>query len=81
MFKKILTAEENKYFKVTVIPFIIYCVLIAIIIIIGNYANTLSSDTINGYVHGMILCGLINYVNLSIIELKETKHNKGDEYE
>lgn len=73
MIKKILNKKEKEIFDYTVRPFIIYCVFVAIIIIIGSNIGSISSDTVDGYINSMVIAMLINYFNMNYIELKNIK--------
>lgn len=70
MIKKILNEKEKEIFDYTARPFTIYCVVVAIIVIIGSNFGNMSSDTVDGYVCSMGIAMLINYLNMSYIELK-----------
>lgn len=76
MIKKLLNEKEKKIFDYTVRPFMIYCAVVAIIVIIGSNFSNMSSDTIDGYVCSMEIAMLINYLNMSYIEIKTWKRNK-----
>lgn len=65
---------KTKIFKLAIRPFIIFCVVVGVIIIVGSCFKTLSSDEINGYVNAMIVSMLINYCNLSCIQYKEDRN-------
>ena len=73
MIKKILNKKEKEIFDYTARPFVIYCVVVAIIIIIGSNIGSMSSDTVDGYINSMVISMLINYLNMSYIELKNIK--------
>ena len=73
MIKKILNKKEKEIFDYTIRPFTIYCVVVAIIIIIGSNIGSMSSDTVDGYINSMAITMLINYLNMSYIELKNIK--------
>ena len=73
MIKKILNKKEKEIFDYTARPFVIYCVVVAIIIIIGSNIGSMSSDTVDGYINSMAITMLINYLNMSYIELKNIK--------
>ena len=73
MIKKILNKKEKEIFDYTTRPFVIYCVVVAIIIIIGSNIGSMSSDTVDGYVYSMTINMLINYLNMSYIDLKNIK--------
>lgn len=73
MIKKILNKKEKEIFDYTIRPFAIYCVVVAIIITIGSNIGSMSSDTVDGYVYSMAISMLINYLNMSYIELKNIK--------
>ena len=70
MIKKILNKKEKEIFDYTARPLVIYCVVVAIIIIIGSNIGSMSSDTVDGYINSMVIAMLINYLNMSYIELK-----------
>lgn len=70
MFKKLLNEEEKKIFDYTVRPFMAYCIVVAIIIIIGSKFGNMSSNTVNGYVNSLVVAMLVNYLNMSYIDLK-----------
>lgn len=73
MIKKILNKKEKEIFDYTARPFMIYCVVVAIIVIIGSNFSNMSSDTVDGYVCSMAIAMLINYLNMSYIEIKNIK--------
>lgn len=73
MIKKILNEKEKEIFDYTARPFVIYCVVVAIIVIIGSNIGTLSTDIVEGYINSMVIAMLINYLNMSYIELKNVK--------
>ena len=73
MIKKILNKKEKEIFDYTARPFVIYCVVVAIIIIIGSNIGSMSSDTVDGYINSMTIAMLINYFNMSYIEIKNVK--------
>ena len=73
MIKKLLNEKEKKIFDYTVRPFMIYCVVVAIIVIIGSNFSNMSSDTVDGYLCSMVIAILINYLNMSYIEIKNMK--------
>ena len=75
MFKKILNKKEIEVFNYTARPFIIYCILVAIILIIGSNYGSMTTDEINGYIESLTLYFIINYLNLTYIELSKTKNN------
>lgn len=82
MFKNIFkTKEEKLIFKVSIRPFIIFCLAITIIVTINSVFNKLSEDTINGYICCMILNMLIIYLNLSFMELENEFKNKNTDEE
>ena len=65
-------------FKLIVIPFVICCVSILIVTVIGDVLGLMSQDEINGHYKSLIIYFVINYINLAIIEFK--KYNKkGDD--
>lgn len=70
MVKKILNNEEKKAFDYIIRPFMIYCVVVALIVIIGSNFGNMPSDTVDGYVCSMVIGMLINYLNISYIEIK-----------
>lgn len=74
MFKKILNKKEIEVFNYTARPFIIYCILVAIILIIGSNYGSMTTDEINGYIESLTLYFIINYLNLTYIELSKTKN-------
>ena len=76
MIKKILNKKEKEIFDYTVRPFTIYCVVVAIIIIIGSNIGSVSSDTVDGYINSMVIVMLINHINMSYIELKKNIKKK-----
>ena len=55
MFKKILNKKEIEVFNYTARPFIIYCILVAIILIIGSNYGSMTTDEINGYIESLTL--------------------------
>lgn len=67
---KILNYKEKEIFNYTIRPFMIYCIIIAFIVIIGSNFCNMSSDTINGYINSMVIIMLTIYFNLSYIEIK-----------
>lgn len=73
MIKKILNKKEKEIFDYTIRPFIIYYVVVTIIIAIGSNIGSMSSDTVDGYINSMVITMLINYINISYIELKSRK--------
>ena len=73
MIKKILNKKEKEIFDYTVRSFAIYCVFIVIIVIIGSNIGSMSPDTVEGYINSMAIVMLINYLNMSYIELKNIK--------
>ena len=73
MIKKILNKKEKEIFDYTIRPFIIYCVVVAIIITIGSNIGSMSSDTVYGYISSMIITIFINYLNMIYINLKSIK--------
>ena len=73
MIKKILNEKEKEIFDYTARPFVIYCVVVAIIVIIGSNIGTLSTDIVEGYINSMVIVMLVNYLNMSYIELKNVK--------
>ena len=73
MIKKILNKKEKEIFDYTIRPFIIYYVIVTIIIAIGSNIGSMSSDTVDGYINSMVIAMLINYLNMSYIELKNMK--------
>ena len=71
MLKKILNKKEIEIFNYTARPFIICCLLVCIILIIGSNSGTVTPDEINGYIESLLLYFLANYLNLSYIELRK----------
>ena len=71
MIKKLLNLNEKEkiVFDASARPFIIYCIIIGIIVIVGS-SGTLSPDAINGYFDSMILYMLVNYINLTYMNIK-----------
>ena len=63
MIKKILNEKEKEIFDYTARPFMIYCVVVAIIVVIGSNFGNMSSDTVDGYVYSMAIAMLINYLS------------------
>lgn len=59
-----LSKDEKLIVDISVRPFIIFCLSVIIIAIIGTIFNTLSDDTINGYACCLILNMVITYGNL-----------------
>ena len=67
-----LIGEENMTtFKLTAVPFVICCVAILIVTVIGDVFGLMSQDEINGYYKSLIIYFFINYINLAIIEFKK----------
>ena len=50
-----------------------FLVVVAIIVIIGSNFSNMSSDTVDGYLCSMVIAILINYLNMSYIEIKNMK--------
>lgn len=73
MIKKILNLneKEKKIFDYTARPTVIYYVVVGVIVIIGSKFGNMSSDTINSYIYSMIILAIINYINMTYIELKK----------
>lgn len=73
MIKKILNLneKEKEIFDYSVRPTTIYIVVVGVIVIIGSKFANMSSDTINSYIYSIIILAIINYVNMSYIELKK----------
>lgn len=76
MIKKHLNENQKKLFDLTIRPTIMYYMIIGIILILGIILNTLSMDEINTYIKSMGLCMIINYLNLTFIEIKEIEKEK-----
>ena len=76
MFKKILNKKEQKLFDYTIRPFIIYCILTGLIIIIGSKYGNITTDKADGYICSMLLVFIVNYLNLSFIDLQNINKNK-----
>lgn len=70
MLKKLLNEEEKKIFDYTARPFTVYCLVVAIIVIIGSNFGSMTSDTVDGYICSLTIAMLVNYLNMSYIELK-----------
>lgn len=62
-----LSKDEKLIVDISVRPFIIFCLSIIIIVIIGTIFNTLSDDTINGYACCLILNMIITYGNFFVL--------------
>lgn len=74
MNKNILNKKEIEVFNYTARPFIIHCLLVGIILTVGsNYGTVVTSDEINGYVESLLLYFIINYLNLTYIDLRKNK--------
>ena len=73
MVKKLLglNEKESKKYDLVVRPFIIYCGLLVIMVIMNTVFKKMTPDLINGYIGGLLLFFVINYFNLSYIEIKE----------
>lgn len=80
MFKNILklSKDDKLLFDTAVRPFIIFCILIIMIVVIDSiFNNAMSDDLVNGYICCLILNMVITYGNLCFIEYKESvKKNK-----
>ena len=74
MIKKLLDLNdyEMKIFNYSARPFIICCLFIVIIVFVGNYFGTLSSNEITGFAKSITLYAIINYLNIAYIDLKNT---------
>lgn len=68
MIKNLLNEKEKEIFDYTARPFIINCVVVAIIV--GSNFGNMSSDTVNGFVCSMTIMMLINCFNASCIVIK-----------
>lgn len=74
MVKKIFNKEEMKIIKLVIRPYIIFCICIAFIVIIGTKFCNMTSDEATGYIGSMLLYMVINYVNMQFMELEDITH-------
>ena len=70
-----LDREQTIIFNSAVRPFAIYCLLVAIVVIVGSLNGSMSSEMADGYICSMILCMLCNYMNLRYMEFEKMKNN------
>ena len=77
MIKKILKLDKEQVtiFNASVRPFVIYCIFVAIVVIVGSLNKSMSSEMADGYICSMILCMLCNYMNLRYMEFEKMKDN------
>ena len=76
MIKKLLDLdkEETIIFNATARPFVIYVILVGIVVIVGSLNGSMSSETADGYICSIILCMLVNYMNLRYMEFEKIKN-------
>ena len=77
MFK--LNKKEKKMVDLTIRPFLIFGIAIAIIVTIGHKYGTISQEEINGFIKAYIIHLLVFYINLSHVELKENMEKEKNE--
>lgn len=77
MLKKLLNLneKESKKYDLVVRPFIVYCVALVIMVIMNTVFKKMTPDLINGYIGALLLFFVINYLNLTFIEIKELEKN------